>query len=337
MDGYPVALELQGLYRKFGSLVAVDHLDLTLYKGEFFTLLGASGCGKTTIMRLIAGFDQPDGGRVRLNGVDVTHLPPQRRNVHTMFQQYALFPHLNIWDNVAFGPRAQGQDRAEIRRRVGEMLEIIGLSEKAQFLPKDLSGGQRQRVALARALVNTPTLLLLDEPLGALDSSMRRGLQLELKRIQREVGITFLMVSHDQDEAFSMSDRLVVLNAGRIEQIGTPREIYERSSTSYVAGFVGQANLIPMPDGAIGMVRPERIRLSTTSPNSEEEGWQGHLSAVFYQGSEWRLELTRADGKTLSILVNAADVLNTPSLGDSYWAIWSRVDVHALADRVGAS
>jgi spermidine/putrescine transport system ATP-binding protein len=337
MDGSPVALELQGLYRKFGSLVAVDHLDLTLYKGEFFTLLGASGCGKTTIMRLIAGFDQPDGGRVRLNGVDVTHLPPQRRNVHTMFQQYALFPHLNIWDNVAFGPRAQGQDRAEIRRRVGEMLEIIGLSEKAQFLPKDLSGGQRQRVALARALVNTPTLLLLDEPLGALDSSMRRGLQLELKRIQREVGITFLMVSHDQDEAFSMSDRLVVLNAGRIEQIGTPREIYERSSTSYVAGFVGQANLIPMPDGAIGMVRPERIRLSTTSPNSEEEGWQGHLSAVFYQGSEWRLELTRADGKTLSILVNAADVLNTPSLGDSYWAIWSRVDVHALADRVGAS
>jgi spermidine/putrescine transport system ATP-binding protein len=254
-----------------------------------------------------------------------------------MFQQYALFPHLNIWDNVAFGPRAQGQDRAEIRRRVGEMLEIIGLSEKAQFLPKDLSGGQRQRVALARALVNTPTLLLLDEPLGALDSSMRRGLQLELKRIQREVGITFLMVSHDQDEAFSMSDRLVVLNAGRIEQIGTPREIYERSSTSYVAGFVGQANLIPMPDGAIGMVRPERIRLSTTSPNSEEEGWQGHLSAVFYQGSEWRLELTRADGKTLSILVNAADALNTPSLGDSYWAIWSRVDVHALDDRVGAS
>jgi spermidine/putrescine transport system ATP-binding protein len=337
MDGSPVALELQGLYRKFGSLVAVDHLDLTLYKGEFFTLLGASGCGKTTIMRLIAGFDQPDGGRVRLNGVDVTHLPPQRRNVHTMFQQYALFPHLNIWDNVAFGPRAQGQDRAEIRRRVGEMLEIIGLSEKAQFLPKDLSGGQRQRVALARALVNTPTLLLLDEPLGALDSSMRRGLQLELKRIQREVGITFLMVSHDQDEAFSMSDRLVVLNAGRIEQMGTPREIYERSSTSYVAGFVGQANLIPMPDGAIGMVRPERIRLSTTSPNSEEEGWQGHLSAVFYQGSEWRLELTRADGKTLSILVNAADVLNTPSLGDSYWAIWSRVDVHALDDRVGAS
>lgn len=337
MDGSPVVLELQGLYRRFGSLVAVDHLDLTLYKGEFFTLLGASGCGKTTIMRLIAGFDQPDGGRVRLNGIDVTRLPPQRRNVHTMFQQYALFPHLSIWDNVAFGPRAQGQDRAEIKRRVGEMLEIIGLSDKARSLPKDLSGGQRQRVALARALVNTPALLLLDEPLGALDSSMRRGLQLELKRIQREVGITFLMVSHDQDEAFSMSDRLVVLNAGRIEQIGTPKEIYERSSTSYVAGFVGQANLLPRPDGSLGMVRPERIRLSAAPPNQHEEGWQGHLSAVFYQGSEWRLELTRSDGQTLSILVNAAETLSTPTLGESYWAIWKRADVHALADRGSAS
>ena len=155
-------LELRGLYRKFGSLVAVDHLDLSLYKGEFFTLLGASGCGKTTIMRLIAGFDQPDGGRVVLNGRDVTNLPPQKRNVHTMFQQYALFPHLSVWDNVAFGPRSQGKDNAETRRKVGEMLEIIVLTEKARFFPKDLSGGQRQRVALARALVNTPALLLLD-------------------------------------------------------------------------------------------------------------------------------------------------------------------------------
>ena len=155
-------LELRGLYRKFGSLVAVDHLDLSLYKGEFFTLLGASGCGKTTIMRLIAGFDQPDGGRVVLNGRDVTNLPPQKRNVHTMFQQYALFPHLSVWDNVAFGPRSQGKDNAETRRKVGEMLEIIGLTEKARFFPKDLSGGQRQRVALAMALVNTPALLLLD-------------------------------------------------------------------------------------------------------------------------------------------------------------------------------
>jgi spermidine/putrescine transport system ATP-binding protein len=333
MDGSSAVLELQGLYRRFGSLVAVDHLDLTLFKGEFFTLLGASGCGKTTIMRLIAGFDQPDGGRVRLDGVDVTHLPPQRRNVHTMFQKYALFPHLSIWDNVAFGPRAQGRDRAETRRRVGEMLEIIGLADKARFLPKDLSGGQRQRVALARALVNTPSLLLLDEPLGALDATMRRGLQLELKRIQREVGITFLMVSHDQDEAFSMSDRLVVLNAGRIEQIGTPKQIYEQSSTSYVAGFVGQANLLSMPGGVLGMVRPERIRLSSTPPTSPDDGWQGHLSAVFYQGSEWRLELTRADGQTLSILVNAADIQTTPSLGDGYWAIWNHADVHMLADQ----
>lgn len=323
-------LDLRGLYRKFGSLVAVDHLDLSLYKGEFFTLLGASGCGKTTIMRLIAGFDQPDGGRVVLNGRDVTNLPPQKRNVHTMFQQYALFPHLSIWDNVAFGPRSQGKDNAETRRKVGEMLEIIGLTEKARFFPKDLSGGQRQRVALARALVNTPALLLLDEPLGALDATMRRGLQLELKRIQREVGITFLMVSHDQDEAFSMSDRLVVLNAGRIEQLGTPKEIYEKSTTSYVAGFAGQANLLPMASGTLGMIRPERIRLSQTEPFGEEDGWIGHLTAVFYQGADWRLELTRDDGKVLFILLNVGEAPPTLKIGDQYWGNWKRSDLHPI-------
>lgn len=279
-------LELQGLYRRFGSLVAVDHLDLTLNKGEFFTLLGASGCGKTTIMRLIAGFDEPNAGRVLLNGVDVTKLPPQRQNVHTMFQQYALFPHLSVWDNIPFGPRAQGKESPDTSRRIGEMLEIVGLAEKARFKPRDLSGGQRQRVALARALINTPALLLLDEPLGALDSTMRRGLQLELKRIQREVGITFLMVSHDQDEAFSMSDRLVVLNAGRIEQLGTPSEIYERSASSYVAGFVGQANLLTQGSGHLSLLRPERIRLSQNPPGTDEDGCQGHLTALFYQGAD---------------------------------------------------
>ena len=281
-------------------------------------------------MRLIAGFDQPDGGRVVLNGRDVTNLPPQKRNVHTMFQQYALFPHLSIWDNVAFGPRSQGKDNAETRRKVGEMLEIIGLTEKARFFPKDLSGGQRQRVALARALVNTPALLLLDEPLGALDATMRRGLQLELKRIQREVGITFLMVSHDQDEAFSMSDRLVVLNAGRIEQLGTPKEIYEKSTTSYVAGFAGQANLLPMASGTLGMIRPERIRLSQTEPFGEEDGWKGHLTAVFYQGADWRLELTRDDGKVLFILLNVGEAPPTLKIGDQHWGNWKRSDLHPI-------
>lgn len=335
MRGHPV-LELQGLYRRFGSLVAVDHLDLTLNKGEFFTLLGASGCGKTTIMRLIAGFDQPDGGRIRIDGKDVTRLPPQKRNVHTMFQQYALFPHLTIWDNIAFGPRSQGQDSKEIRRRVGEMLEIIGLSEKAKFRPKDLSGGQKQRVALARALVNTPALLLLDEPLGALDASMRRGLQLELKRIQREVGITFLMVSHDQDEAFSMSDRLVVLNAGRIEQLGSPTEIYERSANSYVAGFVGQANLLPQASGALGMIRPERLRLSRRPATEQESGCPGRISALFYQGAEWRIELSCGDGQVLTILQNAAEIPSPPMLGDEYWAIWDRSDLHLLSDKAAS-
>lgn len=324
-------LELQGLYRRFGSLIAVDHLDLTLQKGEFFTLLGASGCGKTTIMRLIAGFDEPNAGRVILNGTDVTKLPPQRRNVHTMFQQYALFPHLSVWDNIAFGPRAQGKETADTSRRIGEMLEIVGLADKARFKPKDLSGGQRQRVALARALINTPALLLLDEPLGALDSTMRRGLQLELKRIQREVGITFLMVSHDQDEAFSMSDRLVVLNAGRIEQLGTPREIYECSASSYVAGFVGQANLLPQSGGRLGLLRPERIHLSQNPPLSDEDGCQGHLSAMFYQGADWRLELSRPDGSVLFLLLNVNEAAVSLNLGDAYWAVWKRADLHVLA------
>ncbi len=323
-------LELQGLYRRFGTLVAVDHLDLTLYKGEFFTLLGASGCGKTTIMRLIAGFDQPNAGRVMLDGVDVTHLPPQARNVHTMFQQYALFPHLSVWDNIAFGPRAQGKETSDTKRQIGDMLDIVGLAEKADFKPNELSGGQRQRVALARALINTPSLLLLDEPLGALDASMRRGLQLELKRIQRETGITFLMVSHDQDEAFSMSDRLVVLNAGRIEQLGTPREIYERSNSSYVAGFVGQANLLPEDGDNLSLLRPERIRLSQNPPGSDEEGCQGHLSALFYQGADWRLELTRADGSVLFILLNANEAPPSLTLGDRFWAVWKRTDLHRL-------
>ena len=332
MNDNPV-LELQGLYRHFGSLIAVNHLDLTLNKGEFFTLLGASGCGKTTIMRLIAGFDQADGGRIRSNGEDVTHLPPQKRNVHTMFQQYALFPHLNIWDNIAFGPRCQGKDSQEIRRRVGEILEIVGLSEKAKFRPKDLSGGQKQRVALARALVNTPALLLLDEPLGALDSTMRRGLQMQLKRIQRDVGITFLMVSHDQDEAFSMSDRLVVLNAGRIEQLGTPSEIYERSRNAYVAGFVGQANLLPQSDGQLAMVRPERVRLSHEPPTSQEAGVAGRLTALFYQGAEWRIEVTSSDERVFTILQNAADTKQPLHLGDECWAVWNRSDLHTLTDR----
>ena len=326
----PLALELRGLYRRFGSLVAVDHLNLALYKGEFFTFLGASGCGKTTIMRLIAGFDQPNGGQVILDGVDVTNLPPQQRNVQTMFQQYALFPHLSVWDNVAFGPRAQGKEKVVIRRKVGEMLDIIGLSEKARFFPKDLSGGQRQRVALARALINTPSLLLLDEPLGALDAKMRRGLQMELKRIQREVGITFLMVSHDQDEAFSMSDRLVVLNGGRIEQLGTPTEIYEKSTTSYVAEFAGQANLLPLANGVLGMIRPERIYIKETTPMEGEDGWQGHLTAAYYQGADWRLELTRADGTVLFILQNVAEAPPNLKIGAGYWACWRRSSVHAI-------
>ena len=207
-------------------------------------MLGPSGCGKTTTLRMIAGFETPTEGAIRLEGADVSRVPPHKRNVNTVFQHYALFPHMTVWDNVAYGPRSKKKDKAEVRKRVDELLEIVRLTDFAQRKPAQLSGGQQQRVALARALVNYPSALLLDEPLGALDLKLRQVMQFELKRIQREVGITFIYVTHDQEEALTMSDRLAVMHAGRIAQIGTPREVYEEPADSYVADFLGAANLI---------------------------------------------------------------------------------------------
>src|SRR5262245_53092184 len=236
-------IELVNVAKRFGDFAAVKDIDIAIQRGEFFSLLGPSGCGKTTSLRMIAGFEAPTSGEIRLNGSDVSRVPPYKRNVNTVFQHYALFPHLSIADNVAFGPRSTKMDKAETKRRVTEMLEVVRLAEFADRRPHQLSGGQQQRVALARALVNYPSALLLDEPLGALDLKLRQAMQLELKRIQREVGIAFIYVTHDQEEALTMSDRIAVMNDGKVEQIATPEEIYDQPATVFVAGFIGQANL----------------------------------------------------------------------------------------------
>jgi putative spermidine/putrescine transport system ATP-binding protein len=255
-----VAIELAGLRKRFGDIVALDGVDLAIDTGEFFTMLGPSGSGKTTMLRVIAGFEQPDAGTVELHGVDVTRQPPYDRDVNTVFQDYALFPHMSVQDNVEYGLRIKKLDRATRRTRSGEALELVGLSGLGSRKPAELSGGQRQRVALARAIVNQPSVLLLDEPLGALDLKLRQGMQVELKRIQRDVGITFVYVTHDQEEALTMSDRVAVFNHGQIEQVGTPVEIYDRPTTEFVAGFVGVSNLVEH-GGKSFAIRPERVQL----------------------------------------------------------------------------
>jgi spermidine/putrescine transport system ATP-binding protein len=240
-----IDVRLVDVTKQFGpDVVAVDHVNLEVNDGEFFSLLGPSGCGKTTTLRMIGGFEEPTSGLIELQGEDVTWLPPYRRNVNTVFQNYALFPHLTLFENVAFGLRRKRVAEPEIRRRVGEMLELVELPGFERRKPNQISGGQAQRVALARALINRPAVLLLDEPLGALDLKLRKQMQVELKRIQQEVGITFIYVTHDQEEAMTMSDRIAVMNNGRYEQLGDPEELYERPRTRFVAGFLGVSNLL---------------------------------------------------------------------------------------------
>ncbi len=237
-------IRLIGLTKRFDDVVAVDRVSLDIERGHFFALLGPSGCGKTTTLRMIGGFEEPTEGRIELGGVDVAPLPPYKRDVNTVFQSYALFPHLSIFENVAFGLRRRGVRSGELRQRVGEALELVGLAGLERRKPRQLSGGQQQRIALARALVNRPRVLLLDEPLGALDLKLRKEMQLELKRIQNEVGITFVHVTHDQEEAMTMADRIVIMNGGHIEQVGAPADLYERPLTAFVAGFLGVSNLL---------------------------------------------------------------------------------------------
>ena len=256
----PGDVQLRALTKQYDETLAVDAIDASINAGEFFSLLGPSGCGKTTTLRMIAGFVRPTSGEILLDGSDVAQVPPHRRNVHTVFQNYALFPHLNVFDNIAFGLRRQKVAKGEVRQRVEEALELVELGGMAARRPQQLSGGQQQRVALARALVLRPAVLLLDEPLGALDAKIRKQLRLELKALQEEVGITFVFVTHDQEEALSMSDRVAVMSAGCIEQIGTPAEVYESPATVFVADFLGVSNLMDAEavDRGAGALHPCR-------------------------------------------------------------------------------
>jgi ABC-type Fe3+/spermidine/putrescine transport system ATPase subunit len=262
-------VELRGVTKRFDDVAAVDDIDLTVRPGEFLSLLGPSGCGKTTTLRLIAGFEQPDDGEILIGGKDVAGLPPYKRDVNTVFQSYALFPHLNVLDNVGYGLKQRGLGRKAREEKSREALDLVRLPQLAARKPKQLSGGQQQRVALARALVMEPEVLLLDEPLGALDLKVRKQLQIELKRIQERVGITFVYVTHDQEEALAMSDRVAVMNLGRIEQLGAPREIYDSPTTRFVADFIGETNFIEV-NGSVVALRPEQI--SVARPARESAG-----------------------------------------------------------------
>jgi putative spermidine/putrescine transport system ATP-binding protein len=298
----PPDVRLTGLRKTYGEVVAVDSIDLEVREGEFFTLLGPSGSGKTTTLRMIAGFEEPDAGTVELAGEDVTGAPPYDRQVNTVFQDYALFPHMTVAANVEYGLRVSGVDRAERARRGAEALEMVRLSGYGERKPSELSGGQRQRVALARAIVNRPKVLLLDEPLGALDLKLREQMQVELKGIQGEVGITFIYVTHDQEEALTMSDRIAVFNEGRVEQVGTPAEVYERPGNRFVTGFVGVSNLLER-DGSQFTVRPEKVRMldegaSTDGLHTE----RGMIVAVAYAGMITRYLVELEAGGTLQVV-----------------------------------
>ena len=290
------AVRLEGVRKSYGDVVAVGGVDLEIGAGEFFTLLGPSGSGKTTTLRLIAGFERPDEGRVELDGRDVSDTPPYARDVNTVFQDYALFPHMTIAENVGYGLRVSGVPRKERQERVDEVLGRMRLPDIGKRKPGQLSGGQRQRVALARALVNRPEVLLLDEPLGALDLKLRQEMQLFLKSLQQDLAITFVYVTHDQDEALTMSDRLAVFDRGRIEQIGAPAEVYERPANAFVAGFVGVSNVVER-DGRRFAVRPEKIRLADAG-SEPARGWHaetGRIHDVVYAGMVTRF-LVELDG-----------------------------------------
>jgi spermidine/putrescine transport system ATP-binding protein len=320
-------VELIDVSRSFGEVPAVDSVSLGVRRGEFLTLLGPSGCGKTTLLRMIAGFEKPDTGRVILCGADVTDLPPYRRDVTTVFQQYALFPHLNVFENVAFGLKRKGAPRQEIARRVADTLEMVRMSGLEERRPAELSGGQQQRVALARALVVEPRVLLLDEPLAALDLKLRKQMQLELRSLQRRLGISFIFVTHDQEEALTMSDRVVVMNSGRIEQSGRAEEIYERPRTEFVAGFIGVSNIIEgtvvsvqdhvsvislkhaevkVHGGGVEvgervriMIRPEKISLTA---NGSEGLISGRIHQGVYLGESTQWKVRIEDGQELTVL-----------------------------------
>lgn len=365
VSGDVPAIELDHVVKEYvshGEVVrAVKGVSLAIAEGEFFSLLGPSGCGKTTSMRMIAGFEDPTQGVVRLHGEDVTSVPPNKRDINMVFQSYALFPHMNVWDNVAFGLKRKKVPDAEVKRRVGEILEVVDLVGREKRRPKEMSGGQQQRVALARALVNRPRALLLDEPLGALDLKLRQAMQIELKRIQREVGITFVYVTHDQSEALTMSDRIAVMNDGLVEQLAEPREIYERPASKFVAGFIGTSNLLSgtvqqitgdtavlalgasdrilVPaDGALAAgasvdltVRPEKIKIAKDQPEGDLSVVRGTVSEVVYLGTYNSYVVRLGDGAEITVFEqNANDSTITAERGDAVWLSWQPWHSYAL-------
>jgi spermidine/putrescine transport system ATP-binding protein len=334
-------VRLVEVVKRFDDVIAVDGISLEIPRGSFFALLGPSGCGKTTTLRMIGGFEQPTSGRIYLGDSEVEGLPPYRRDVNTVFQSYALFPHLTIFDNVAFGLRRKRVDKAETARRVAEALELVDLTGRERRKPTQLSGGQQQRVALARALVNRPRVLLLDEPLGALDLKLRKQMQLELKRIQHEVGITFVHVTHDQEEAMTMADAIAVMNAGRIDQLGTPSDLYERPQTAFVAGFLGKSNLLTgsvapggvrLRDGTLVRVdtgahsgevsvgvRPEKVRFGVNGGNS----LSGTVRETAYIGVASEVVVDTPAGGITVFHQNAEAGVHAPTPGSAVTVSWS--------------
>ena len=365
------SVRLERVTKRYADVEAVRSLTLDVERGEFFTFLGPSGCGKTTTLRMVAGFEEPSEGRVVLDGVDVTGVPPFKRPTNTVFQSYALFPHLSVEENVAFGLRRKRVSRPEIRERVREGLERVGLGAEARRRPAHLSGGQQQRVALARALVNRPAVLLLDEPLGALDLKLRKQLQVELKRIQREVGITFVYVTHDQEEALTMSDRIAVMNRGVIEQIDAPEVVYERPRTTFVAGFIGVSNLMParvvstsrstadleldagvrvttessgasLGERCHAVVRPEKLEL-LPGEDAETEGRPsvgGHVESSLYLGTATQVIVRLDDGTAMTVLVPNADEAarrRMPGPGARARLAWAGEHIHIVRDAEGGT
>ncbi len=347
--GETPAVRLEGVEKRYGDVVAVAGVDLDVADGEFFSMLGPSGSGKTTTLRMIAGFELPTAGRVLLHGADVTTVPPFDRDVNTVFQDYALFPHMTVGDNVGYGLVVRKVPRTERAQRVADALRMVRLEGYDARKPAQLSGGQRQRVALARALVNRPRVLLLDEPLGALDLKLREEMQIELKAIQQQVGITFIYVTHDQQEALTMSDRLAVFRDGRIEQLGTPAEIYERPATRFVAGFVGTSNLL---DGDVARqilgrpgtytIRPEKIRLAAADavPADDETAAPGTVHSVVYLGPDTRYIVELAAGSRLVVTQQNLATTSTEALaqqGKAVRLIWKRQHELPVADGEGPS
>ena len=359
-----VTVSLRAITKIYSGQPVVDALDLDIFSGEFFSILGPSGCGKTTTLRMLGGFLVPDGGEIFLAGTNVTKVPPYERDVNTVFQSYALFEHLSVADNVAFGLKRKRVPKKEIVRRVGEILELVNLRERARARPRELSGGQQQRVALARALVNMPALLLLDEPLGALDLKLRRQMQVELKTIQREMGITFVFVTHDQEEALTMSDRIAVMNHGRLEQVAPSAEIYERPATAFAASFIGASNMlacraagdrveidglvsVPLPSGSgtwrdgdrmMMAIRPEKLFVAPPAGHDGPEIEAVVVDAVFL-GATTHLDLQAGAGVTLRALEfhPPGVVAGRYQTGDRIRVAWNAADAQFFSEGAGAA